>query len=864
MSSRDSITQERDPETVALFVEESLEGLQRVERMLLAAEKGHPPAEIVSTLFRELHTIKGTSGFLNLMRIQALSHAAEDLLAAFRDKTVEARPAHYTVLVEVGDTLKRMINQVRRTNDEGEKDVGPLVARLRAAVLGTAAPAEPELPLASATARLAITSEPEIAAAAASDSADPDGSVRVAVNVIDNLLDLIGELVLARNQVVQTINALGHADQAGVLACQRLSAVTSELQAQITKTRLQPVARAFDKVPRMVRDLARATQKQVTTQINGSGTEIDRALVESLRDPVMHIVRNAIDHGIEAPAERITRGKPAAGKLVVRASHGDGVVTIEIEDDGRGMDPMVLREHAVHRQVLSKHEAEQLSDDEVLELVFRPGFSTAAEVTSISGRGVGMDVVRTEVERAGGQVRIESTPGKGTIIRLDVPLSLAIIPVLLVSAGGQRFAIPESSLLELLLLDGVDPGSNIEHVRGVPVHRLRGEMLPLVSLASVLGLGGGGVALAGANGANVVVVNAVGRKYGLVVDAIHDNEEIVVKPLHGGLKRIPCYAGAAVLGDGGVALILEAKGVAARAGVDLESPAKLSAEAQQDRREQRHAAVLFRAGDGVQCIVPLSMVARLDRIAASAIERVGATEVVQYRQSVMPILRPESVVPMGRPGAAGDDQALIVFEFGGRVAFAVNGIVDVVELEPEATSHVDDTPFTLGKAVVNGRTTLVLDVYRIVRELAPCFISDRRRSSRALRVVVSDGSGAMRGALSAYLRSLGVEVVESDGAESLLRELRSARDGGVSAVVTELSLGDPAGFDLIATLRCERPTLPIFGWVDEGDDQTVARALEAGVKACVSNLRREELTAAFERSGLGFRRSDDRKERRPA
>jgi two-component system chemotaxis sensor kinase CheA len=471
-----------------------------------------------------------------------------------------------------------------------------------------------------------------------------------------------------------------------------------------------------------------------------------------------------------------------------------------------------------------------------------------------------MDVVRTHVEAAGGQVRIESAVGRGTTIRLEVPLSLAIIPVLLVSARGQRFAVPQADLLELALLEDERTRGAIEHVRGAPVLRLRDELLPLVPLGGVLQLGAAPLTDA-PEGAHVVVVAAGDRRFGLVVDAVHDTEEIVVKPLHAALRRLGCYAGAAALGDGGVALILDARGLAARAGVDVAASRALEAPALEPAASDRQPSLVFRAGAGVQCTVPLSMVARLERVARSSIERVGASEVVQYRDTIMPIVRPEAVVPLGAAPAGPDDgeQALVVFEFGQPVALAVTEIVDVVELPLGARSPAQDTLFTLGKTVAFDKTTLVLDVYRIVRELAPAFIGDRRRAARALRVVVADASPAMRGALGAYLRSMGVEVVEADGPAAALRELGSARAGRVDAVVAEVSADEADGFDLLAALRRDRPALPVFGWIADGDASAAERALSLGARACVSRLRREELVAAFEKHGLGFRRSEDRR-----
>jgi two-component system chemotaxis sensor kinase CheA len=476
-----------DDEIKQLFIDESLEALQRCERLLLDAEEGHARADLVDVLFRDFHTIKGTSALLGYDRIASLGHAAEDLMSRLRDKSIDAKPHHFARMVDVVDTLRALIESTRDANDEGSTDVGPLVKLLREdlergnepppasapiapavaaapapvpppaptvptpAPVVAAAPPPPTAPMADAKPAFdPLPAEPAPAAAEAPEAHEheekaakqheaTDGTVRVNVAVLDKLMNLMGELVLARNQMVQSVRALR--DQTAQGAAQRLSLVTSDLQEQIMKTRMQPVSRVFEKIPRQVRDLCQQTGKRITAEVDGTTTEIDKALVEAIRDPVMHIIRNAVDHAIEAPDERVLKGKSPVGKIFVRAMHEGSTVTIEIRDDGRGIDPTKVKAVAVKRGVITQAEATAMGEREAINLIFRPGFSTAEKVTSISGRGVGMDVVRTHVERNGGQVELESTLGKGTTIRLKMPLTLAIIPALLVQEAGQRFAI---------------------------------------------------------------------------------------------------------------------------------------------------------------------------------------------------------------------------------------------------------------------------------------------------------------------------------------------------------------------------------------------------------------------------------------
>jgi len=865
---------ERDPETLEIFIDESLEALQRDERLLLAAEGGDPHPDLMGVLFRDIHTIKGTSGFLSVDRVLALSHCAEDMLAKLRDGSLAPSPMLYARLLSVCDALRTMICSVRDTDDEGDIDVEPLIAEIRADLQGgsqaapplpqpaplhapSLAPPPAEAPAASSHAE----GEPQDRAAeaarrdAAAKADGADGTVRVNVAVLDRLMNLIGELVLARNQVVQGSRAPGRESGGpSQVALNRLNVVTTELQEQIMKTRMQPVARTFEKIPRMVRDLCNSTGKRVVSRIEGTTTEIDKALVEAIRDPLMHIVRNAIDHGIEDPTTRGAMGKSTSGTVVVRASHEGGMVLIEVEDDGRGMDPVALRAHAVKKGLMTTAEAAQIGDREALELIFRPGFSTAAKVTDISGRGVGMDVVRTHVERAGGQVEIESTVGRGSCIRLKMPLTLAIIPALLVEVAGHRFAVPQVSLLELVYLDETSAAGALENVRGAEVHRLRGEMLPIVRLDEVLRLARPADAARAAPQTLSIVVVAIGtRRYGILVDAIHDTEEIVIKPLHGQLKRLPSYAGATVLGDGGVALILDVAGVAALSGID---PGAQRAAAAADAAAEVGAhqrMLLFRVGN-TQCAVPLAMVARLEQVPRANLERVAGTELVQYRGGLMPIVRPESLLPLGEASAHGGDQAIVVFDFGQMIGMAVDAILDVVEAPAEDDEPEEAGAFTLGRTVVHGRATLLVDVYRIVRELAPHFVRERRRPSRRGRVLVADDSNAMRGALAGYLRGLGLDVVDVPDGDAALHVLRDKTRGAFDAVITDLEMPGIDGFGLLATLRTELPHTPVFVWTYHQDPMWAERALASGARACIHKLEREQLLRELEILGIGLQR----------
>jgi two-component system chemotaxis sensor kinase CheA len=850
---------DRDQETVDLFVEESLEALQRMETWLLGAEAGKAPKDLMAILFRDIHTIKGSAGFLVYERTRILAHAAEDLLARLRDGCFKPLPEHFSLLMSVGDALRRLLDAIKLSGEEDQTEIEAMVTRLRAAeAAGMAAvkPADDPASIVPPPDPAVETSEGPLVEQAtdASPRAEvADGTVRVNVGVLDRLMNLIGELVLARNQTVQMVKGMGDGTVHTQAVCQRLSLVTSDLQEQIMKTRMQPVARVFEKIPRMARDLCNHTNKQVATRIDGTATEIDKALVEAIRDPVMHIVRNAIDHGIEPTDERLRAGKSAAGQLRVSAAHEGGTVIIEVADDGRGMDPKALRAHAVKKGVLTEDSAVRLTDREALDLVFRPGFSTAKAVTDISGRGVGMDVVRTHVERAGGQVELESTVGRGTTIRLKMPLTLAIIPALLVKTGAQRFAIPQVNLLELVYLDEEQTRIAIEVVRGAAIYRLRGEILPLVNLCEVLRLRAGSI-----GGVNIVVVAVGTRRYGLVVDEIHDTEEIVIKPLQGSLKRLPCYAGATVLGDGGVALILEVSGIASMCGIDISTRRVTDLQPSPGQRGGGpQPYVVFHAGQNAQCAVPLAMVARLEHLASSTIEKVAGMEVVQYRNSIMPVVRPEKVLAIGHSAEARDEQPLIVFDFGNNIAMAVHHIVDVVDIDLDQMHHQNDGAYVLGKTVVMGVTTVIVDVYAVVRELAPQFTQERRKSVHRPRLLLMDPSAAMRAALSGFLRANGVDVTDTSRADAALVELKSHDASHFDAVITDFeatAAGDISGLELIQAIRREGSNVPLFVWSFDTEPERILAAEQAGALATVNKLQREELMRLLESHGVLRRR----------
>jgi two-component system chemotaxis sensor kinase CheA len=541
-------------------------------------------------------------------------------------------------------------------------------------------------------------------------------------------MNLVGELVLARNQLLQFSN--GTQDAGFQALSQRMNLIASELQEEVMRTRMQPIGNIWSKFPRTVRDLALSCGKEVRVEMEGKETELDRTIIEAIKDPLTHLVRNSVDHGIESAEERKKAGKDPVGRLILRAFHEGGQVNIEILDDGAGLNLERIRRKAVERGLVSADQAARMQDRDIFNLIFLPGFSTAEKVSNVSGRGVGMDVVKTNVEKIGGTVDVQSTAGKGTTVKVKIPLTLAIIPALMVISGGERFAIPQVSLLELVRLEAGETAKGIEMVHGAPVYRLRGRLLPVVDLNRELQITPESGKNAGGDGAtNIVVVQADGREFGLVVDEITDTEEIVVKPLGKQLKGISAYSGATIMGDGRVALILDILGLAQRAQVIAEARESALREKEQASRKEEALAdhqtlLLVQCGDQGRMAIPLSLVARLEEFPISAIELAGSQEVMQYRGQIMPLVRLSRViVGSGAVAAAskGERMQVVVYSEGGRsVGLIVDRIVDIVD-EKLVVQNPAQRRGVLGSSVIQKRVTDLLDVPSVVRDALPSF-----------------------------------------------------------------------------------------------------------------------------------------------
>lgn len=715
------------------FLIESKETLDHLDEELLALENNPEDADLINAIFRRVHTIKGVCGFLDFHKLEAVTHAGETLLQALRSNELKVTDRIITLLLTLCDAIRTIVQTVEETRNEGPQAYEQLAADLLAAAQPGAAPspakemsldeefeailaqneaaASASAPPVQKPATPAVVAPPASIAldstdAAVSKQGSQETSLRIDVQLLDQLMNLAGELVLARNQILQSTK--GFTDINFQAITQRLNLVTTELQEGVMKTRMQPINTVWGKFPRVVRDLSIACKKQVRLEMIGKETELDKTLIEAIKDPLTHIVRNSIDHGIELPEKRVATGKSAEGCITMSASQEGGYVIIEIVDDGAGLNTEKIRDRALERGLITRERAQSMSEADIHRLIFAPGFSTADTVTNLSGRGVGMDVVKSSVEKIGGQVDISSRAGEGSTIKMKIPLTLAIIPALLLSCGKQKFAVPQSAIMELVQLQATEKSGALSWIGDYPFYKLREDLLPLLFLSTRLGVQ---EQSKDQEEKVIVVVDVDGCRFGVVVDAVHDTEEIVVKPLGRLLGNLSAYAGATILGDGQIALILD--------------PIALARDAHIEQREAAIAAKSLKAADkavnsesgqylvvqvtaDIRAAIPLDNVRRLEEFSQRDIERVGGSSVIQYRGSILPLVDVAKALGVRKDPWSGG-QVVVVGHDEGAVGLQVLGILDVSS-NLSAIKPVEGKPGINSYGVVQGKVIALLDV----------------------------------------------------------------------------------------------------------------------------------------------------------
>ena len=938
------------------FVTEAKEHLETVEEAVLSLERQAGSAgfvEAVNQIFRVVHTIKGTAGFVGLTKLQAVAHAAETLLSMLRAGELTLKPGLVDALLAAIDSIRSMIDDVENSNSHNITEV---VARLDAFILGTIRNVVDDVEkiknqnvekvverldafVASTTPSLNDTRPLNIAAAAGEASmesifaeakaaeerrakanggiaAEPSApippkdaegtgaapekaafverrfsdrgdfvdrrqeTIRIKLGILDELMQLAGELVLVRNQQLLSEDRTNPHSRANI---QRLDIVTSELQETIMATRMQPIGNLFNRFTRVVRDLGHKLGKQIELDITGSDVELDNTILEALTDPMTHLVRNSCDHGVELPADRVKAGKKDTGRVSLHAYHRSGQINIEMRDDGKGIDPAVVRRKALEKGLKTEAELAEMSEKDIVSLILLPGFSTAEKLSDVSGRGVGMDVVKTGIERLGGTLDIESQVGKGTTVHMRLPLTLAIIPCLIVMVGKYRYAIPQVNLEELVCLYDKDVATKIECAGDTEVYRLRDKLLPIVRLDEVLKRSKPFstadrsaiteenrqrqekylAQLAGRSAEdtarlpdslNFIVVQVANNSFGLVVDKVIGTEEIVVKPVHPAVKLLGCYAGSTVMGDGRVALILDVQGVARHAGVNFEGPKEAAQDQDALRTTDMQRVLLFKSGPTEQLAAPLFVIKRIEAIKTENIEQIGGREYITIEGQSTLILRPDRHLAV-TPAVDKKEMFLIIprmarHPFGVLVSQLLDTIETGVELNTE--SYVEEG--LLGTAIIKDKMTLFLDIDTLIRKAEPSWFASSGAKPGGKILLVED-SPFFRRLVKKYLEAEGYEVVVAENGQDGLAQLTS-RD--FDLVISDIQMPVMDGLAFIKNLRAgsRQKGIPAIALTALNNERDRANAKDAGFNQYELKMNRDQLlisVAALMSGGAGSR-----------
>ncbi len=786
------------------FLTETQEAIDIVDNELLRFELNPNDKAVLDNIFRLVHTIKGTCGFIGLPRLEAIAHAAENILGKIRERKLTATSNIVTHILQSIDCIKFILGSLHNTGLEPNGNDAKLIAELN----GVAEQKDAN--------SLDINSIEELLEAGLSQSQhshapdiDPEAflkedhakpgmqNIRVSVDLLENLMTLVSELVLTRNQLTQLVRKSENNDFA--IPVQRLSQCTTELQEGVMKTRMQPIGNAWSKMPRIIRDLSKDLGKKITLDLKGEDTELDRQVLEMIKDPLTHMVRNSVDHGIEKPDVRRLSGKPETGHIRMNAFHEGGYIIIEVADDGCGLNLKKLKCKAIEAGLISEADAEALSDNQIQKFIFHPGLSTAEAVTSVSGRGVGMDVVRANIEKISGKIDVSSQEGRGTKFSIKIPLTLAIVSALIIESGGERFAIPQISVLELVRA-ATDSENRIEHINETPVLRLRNRLLPLVFMNKILGLKN----TPKDNDEMFIIVSQIGSFiFGIVVDQVFDTEEIVVKPVARILKNLTVYSGNTILGDGSVIMILDPNGIAnmiSQNRIEDEDAAKN--EDISSSSSHKESMLIFSAGNSTPKAVPLSLVARLEDVQIDTIEFSEGKPTVQYRNKMVPLMFIDEDCKLKSEGR----QPLLVFNDGDlTMAIIVNEILDIVEADLKIDlSH--ERNGRVGSAIISGKVTEIIDVGHYFTKTFKEFLKkpedrvlDLFSKPKSKKLLLVDDSSFFQTMLKPILMAAGYTVTTAPSA----REALKLRENGeiFNIIISDIEMPGLSGFDFAQTVR---------------------------------------------------------------
>jgi two-component system, chemotaxis family, sensor kinase CheA len=886
------------------FLTETGENMDLLDVELVKLEQNPNDPELLGNIFRMVHTIKGTCGFLGLPRLESVAHAGENVLGKVRDGILTVTPDAVSLVLGSLDRIKELLTALEETGSEPEGSDSDLIDQLNAfAESGDAAPAEPE-PAAEPEAEAGsgdamddalqaafdaaeykgpgtvvsaddsaasddkpaeMETKPEADAPTASVPATADGaaapasggapkgpsvanqSIRVSVDVLETLMTMVSELVLTRNQLLQLLRH--QKDSEFTAPLQRLSHVTTELQEGVMKTRMQPIGNAWAKLPRIVRDLSLELSKKMDLQMIGAETELDRQVLELIKDPLTHMVRNSADHGLEPNADRVAAGKAETGTITLNAFHEGGHIVIEISDDGAGLNSDRIKEKVLKNGLATENELEALNDQQIHHFIFRPGFSTATEVTAVSGRGVGMDVVRTNIEMIGGTIELNSEEGKGTTFTIKIPLTLAIVSALIIECAGERFAVPQISVLELVLA-GKGSVHKIERIQGTPVLRLRNRLLPLVSLRGLLKIEDTAETAETdfAEEETFVIVSQVGQSvFGIIVDRVYDTEEIVVKPTSPVLRNLSVFSGNTILGDGSVIMILDPNGIAGEVGEVVATDHMEAAEAHHriSSDQDRETLLLFKGGDDVPKAVPLALVARLEEIEGENIEFTNGKPITQYRGKLMPLIPVADNIEVKTESGR---QPVLVFTDGDRsMGLVVSEIIDIIE-ERLSIELGSEKKGIFGSAIISGSATDIIDTGYFLGEAHGDWFGKDGISHGASadgngqhQVLLVDDSAFFRNLLTPMLSLAGYNVTAVETAGEALEMRESGREFDI--IISDIEMPEMNGFEFASEIRENGnwSGVPLVALSSRSTPDDMERGREVGFTDYVAKFDREGL-----------------------
>mgnify|MGYP000113688842 CR=1 FL=1 len=845
------------------FISETFENLQELEQVVLTLESEPENMELIRNAFRILHTIKGTCGFLGFYRMQTVAHRAENVLSKMRDGELRVSSLITSSLLVALDTIRQIADGIESKGAEPNGNDHDLLHALDQCLTSQivsspineegklseeseeantpAHDPEPEPALKPHQILPTLPEEktaPDIKTNSLSKEEDrstahTNQSIRINLEIVDNLMALVGELVLTRNQLFQQKEEMEiPSTQNNVLT--RLSHLTTELQQNIMKTRMQPIETAWTKLPRLVRDIARELGKKINVKQIGSDTELDRQVIELIKDPLLHMVRNSADHGIEMPNVRRTCGKNETGTITLKSYHHGGHIVIEITDDGKGIDPEIIRRKAIEKDVISVSEAERMSSEQILQVIFKPGFSTAEQVSNVSGRGVGMDVVRSNIEKLGGTIEMQSIKGEGSSFIMKIPLTLSIISVLLVSVSGQHFAIPQLAITEILSFKKKS-SQPIEAIQDKPLLRWRNQLLPLIYLDEILAIHDD----VEKSAHNIIVTQIGHQHFGFIVDSIHDSQEIVVKPLSRKLKKISTFSGSTILGNGEVVLILDPNNFDLQLDPTNASPFE-SKESPNAEKVRESTIILIFKSDQKTKAVPLALVSRIDEIQAKDIQNIYGQHIFRHRDQLIPLMDftntdvdPETFLPI-----------LIFTDRGYKLALKIDEIMTIVEDSTEIQLESSNSE-TLGTAIIANTPTIIIDCQAYFKKAYPHW-HERLGHSLSPRVVkrllLVDDSTFFHNLISPLLRVSGYVVKTASSAEQGLQMCKEAKHP-FDIIISDIEMPDKNGYDFLAEIKAneELSHIPVIALSANDTEEEILKSKKAGFNDFVRKTDQQTL-----------------------